>query len=381
MLTGTEGLLQLLAEGQPSGTAVLIDLRAVPHAENPLFRQSIVALVDRFAAQFRPEVVDIGRYAQVYLFQDSSADPFVAKLNAVAADFADQHMAAPRVAVYRLPAEAGKLATQLRKAAPLAEKQPSSAPPALTAVEAQQLAAVHKLATYEQILSGADVSALVRESPVWRLEDGYWNLHFSEVTVAIDNLERAVGTPLRRDPWLLQQISPILDRRVIRHFQHEHARLFRAHSINLKCVTVVDAVFHEFVRDLTYDQRRNLIVELSVLDSDLTEDAINEAVDVLRLWDCRVAIDHLSPRNTDAGFLPLKSVDLLKLDIARLHVDGDGRLPALPQWMVNFGLDRIVAVHPHDDQVIAACLSLGLRMIERRERPPVPNDRPLTPGW
>ncbi|MBP7334764.1 hypothetical protein [Niveispirillum sp.] len=367
MLTGTAGLLRLLGEGNSRGTAVVVDLAEVPYAENPLFRQSIVHLLDSFAAQFQPEVVDVGRYTQVFLFETTNAHPFINKLKAVAADFAEQHMGAPRFTIHHLPHDASRLAALLKRVAPMTVEEP---PPTLSAAEQQQLAAVHKLAVYEQVLGGADVSALVRESPVWRRgRDGRWELEFAEVTVALDHLERAVGTPLRRDPWLLQQITPVLDRRVIRHFQHEPSRLATPHSLNLQWRSVLGPVFLEFVRDLTYDQRRNMIVEISALDADLTADGLADAVDTLRLWDCRVAIDHLSLRHTDPGYLPLNALDYLKLDIGGLPLDADGAAPPLPGWMVAFGVDRIVAIHPRSNEALRACLMLGLGLVEQRDRP------------
>lgn len=369
MLTGTAGLLRLLGEGNSRGTAVVVDLAEVPYAENPLFRQSVVHLLDSFAAQFQPEVVDVGRYIQVFLFEETNAHPFINKLKAVAADFAEQHMGAPRFSIHHLPHDAGRLTALLKRAAP-ATAAVESPPPALTAAEQQQLAGVHKLAIYEQVLGGADVSALVRESPVWRRNgDRVWSLEFAEVTVAVDHLERAVGTPLRRDPWLLQQITPILDRRIIRHFQHEPSRLATPHSLNLQWRSVLSPVFLEFVRDLTYDQRRNLIVEISATDPDLTEDGLGEAVDTLRLWDCRVAIDHLSLRHADSGYLPLNALDYLKLDMGGMPLDVNGEAPPLPHWMGEFGLDRIVAIHPRSNEALRACLGLGLVLVEQRDRP------------
>lgn len=366
MLTGVAGLIQHLGSDMTAGIAVLVDLRAVPYAENPLFRQSIIHLLDRFAAQFEPEIVDIGRYAQVFLFHGDKANGFVAKLQAVAENFAEQHLAAPRVSIFRLPAESPRLIALLRNGG----LDPTPEPPVavLTAEELQQLNALHKLATYERILQAADVSALVRESPVWRLTDGFWRREFDEVTVALDNLERAVGTPLRRDPWLLQQITPILDRRIIRHFQQEPTRLSAPRSINLLPASVQDGSFYEFVRQLTYEQRRHLIVELSVRDPDLTEKALLEAVETLRLWDCRIALDHLSLRHADPGFLPLEVIDYLKLDISGLGTAG----AAVPEWMAAFGLEKLVALAPETERQLEACLALGLHLVERQERPPVP---------
>ncbi|WP_029014997.1 EAL domain-containing protein [Niveispirillum irakense] len=366
MLTGATGLIQLLNAGDISGVAVLVDLRAVPHAENPLFRQSIIHLIDRFAAQFEPEVVDVGRYAQVFLFSSDKAEGFVAKLQAVAANFAEQHVTAPRVSIFRLPAESGRLAVLLRNAG--AEPEPPAPVATLSPEEMQQLASLHKLATYERVLLTADVSALVRESPVWQLQDGHWQTAFSEVTVALDNLERAVGTPLRRDPWLLQQITPILDRRIIRHFQYEPSRLSSPRSMNLLPASVQDPAFYEFVRELTYDQRRNLIVELSATDPDLTEAGLNDALETLRLWDCRVAIDHLSLRHADPGFLPLDEIDYLKIDIGGLGAEGTD-LPRVPDWMARFGLGKLVALCPEAPHQLRACLSLGFQLVERQERP------------
>lgn len=368
MLTGTTGLLHLLNSGESRGTAVVVDLREVPYAENPLFRHSIVHLLDSFAAQFQPEVVDVGRYSQVFLFEATNAHPFISKLKAVAADFTEQHMGAPRFSIHHLPHDAARLAALLKREAP--GPAAVEAAPALTAAEQQQLAGVHKLAVYEQVLAGADVSALVRESPVWRWGvDGRWALEFAEVTVAIDHLERAVGTPLRRDPWLLQQITPILDRRIIRHFQHEPSRLHSPHSLNLQWRSVLEPAFYDFVRELTYEQRRNMIVEMSAIDADMTADGLNEAVDTLRLWDCRIAIDHLSLRHADAGYLPLNAVDYLKLDVGGLPLDADGAAPPLPAWMDAFGADQIVAIYPRDARALQACIDMGLRLIEQRDRP------------
>ncbi|OYQ35535.1 hypothetical protein CHU95_07350 [Niveispirillum lacus] len=369
MLTGTAGLLRLLSDGNSRGTAVVVDLAEVPHAENPLFRQSVVNLLDNFAAQFQPEVVDVGRYTQVFLFEETNAHPFISKLKAVAVDFSEQHMGAPRFTIYHLPHDAGRLAAMLKRLAPAVTADP---PPTLTAAEQQQLAGIHKLAVYEKVLVGADVSALVRESPVWRWgRDRSWTLEFAEVTVALDHLERAVGTPLRRDPWLLQQITPVLDRRVIRHFQQEPSRLATAHSLNLQWRSVLGPVFLEFVRDLTYEQRRNMIVEISALDAELTADGLADAVDTLRLWDCRIAIDHLSLRHTDPGYLPLAALDYLKLDLGGLPLDATGELPPLPTWMQQFGADRIVAIHPRNREALQACMALGLSLVEQRDRPMV----------
>lgn len=368
MLTGTAGLLRLLAEGDSRGTAVLVDLRDVPYAENPLFRHSIVHLLDHFAAQFLPEIVDVGRYAQVFLFTDTNAHPFIAKLKAVAADFAEQHMGAPRFSIHHLPHDAGRLAALLKKLVPAGAAAAEEEAPALSAVEHQQLAGVQKLAVYEQVLAGADVSSLVRESPVWRRgASGVWSLEFGEVTVALDHLERAVGTPLRRDPWLLEQITPVLDRRTIRHFQHEPSRLASPHSMNLQWRSVLDPLFLDFVRDLTYDQRRNLIVEISAIDADLTQAGLADAVDTLRLWDCRIAIDHLSLRHEEPGYLPLSAVDYLKLDLG--GIGGEDAVPQLPAWMMAFGVDRIVAIYPRDAGVLKACLAMGLVLVEQRDQP------------
>lgn len=367
MLTGTAGLLRLLGEGNSRGTAVAVDLREVPHAENPLFRHSIVHLLDNFAAQFQPEVVDVGRYAQVFLFTDTNAHPFIAKLKAVAADFAEQHLGPPRFSIHHLPHDAGRLIALLKKMG--AEREELAAMPALNAVEQQQLAGVHKLAVYEQALAGADVSSLIRESPVWRRQGaGAWALDFSEITVAVDNLERAVGTPLRRDPWLLQEIAPVLDRCTIRHFQHETSRLASPHSMNLQWQSVLAPLFLEFVRDLTFDQRRNLIVEISAVDAGLTQEGLGEAIDTLRLWDCRVAIDHLSLRHEEPGYLPLAAVDYLKLDLGGLGAHGR---PQLPGWMQGFGVGRIVAIHPRDEGALRACLAMGLELVEQRDMPGV----------
>ncbi|MFV3126137.1 hypothetical protein [Niveispirillum sp. KHB5.9] len=367
MLTGTAGLLRLLGEGNSRGTAVVVDLREVPYAENPLFRQSIVHLLDNFAAQFQPEVVDVGRFSQVFLFEDTNAHPFINKLKAVAADFAEQHMGAPRFTIHHLPHDAGRLSALLKRTTPAAEAAEPA--PGLTAAEQQQLAAVHKLAVYEQVLGGADVSSLVRESPVWRRMGQLWMLEFSEVTVAIDHLERAVGTPLRRDPWLLQQITPILDRRIIRHFQHEPSRLATPHSLNLQWRSVLGPVFLDFVRDLSYEQRRNLIVEIAATDAGMDEEGLADAVDNLRQWECRIAIDHLTLRNLEPGYLPLAALDYLKLDVGGLPMDADGTPPPLPTWMADFGADRIVAIHPRDGRALRACLSLGLGLVEQREKP------------
>lgn len=368
MLTGTAGLLRLLAEGNARGTAVLVDLRDVPYAENPLFRHSIVHLLDNFAAQFQPEIVDVGRYAQVFLFTETNAHPFIAKLKAVAADFAEQHMGAPRFSIHHLPHEAGRLAALLKKLVPAGAAAAEEQAPALTAVEHQQLAGVQKLAVYEQVLAGADVSSLVRESPVWRRgASGAWGLEFGEVTVALDHLERAVGTPLRRDPWLLEQITPVLDRRTIRHFQHEPSRLASPHSMNLQWRSVLDPLFLDFVRDLTFDQRRNLIVEISAIDGGLTAEGLGEAIDTLRLWDCRIAIDHLSLRHEGPGYLPLEAVDYLKLDL--MGIGGEGAVPPLPDWMRTFGVGRVVAIHPRDAGVLRACLEMGLVLVEQRDKP------------
>lgn len=372
MLTGTAGLLRLLGEGDSRGTAVVVDLREVPYAENPLFRQSIVHLLDSFAAQFQPEMVDVGRYTQVFLFEGTNAHPFINKLKAVAADFAEQHLGAPRFTIHHLPQDAGRLSALLKRTAPAAGTPADELPPSLTPAEQQQLAAVQKLAVYEQVLGGADVSALVRESPVWRRVGPLWVLEFAEVTVAIDHLERAVGTPLRRDPWLLQQITPILDRRIIRHFQHEPSRLATPHSLNLQWRSVLGPVFLEFVRDLTYEQRRNLIVEISATDAGMDEEGLADAVDTLRQWECRIAIDHLSLRNLEPGYLPLGALDYLKLDIGGLALDADGTPPPLPAWMADFGADRIVAIHPRDTRALRACLSLGLALVEQREKPVTP---------
>lgn len=372
-LTGTADLLRQVQSGQAGGVAVALDLWEVPHAENPLFRRAVMELVDRFAGRFTPEIVDTGPYSQVFLFHGTSPDPFIEKLHAVASDFAGQHLTAPRFTVFHLPADTARFVAHLRRLLPAAD---DPRPSALTPAEAQRLAAIHRLGAYEQVLSRADIAAVVRESPVWRHDaDGVWSLLFSEVTVALDSLERAIGVPLRHDPWLLQQISPILDRRIIRHFQTEPTRLQSPHSINLLAGTVVEPVFQEFMRGLSFDQRVNLIIELPITDPDLTRERLEEAVDVLRLWDCRIAFDHLSLRNTDPGFLPLAAADYLKVDMRGLDQATGAWEPRIPDWMLQFGLERLIALCPDSSCETALSRTLGFRLVERRTRPP-PDDPP-----
>lgn len=326
-------------------------------------------LVDRFAESFQPEIVDIGPFAQLLLFHRKSADTFIEKLEAIGSDFTAQNMASPRFAIFRLPQDADRLEQYLRRGATAPHRQQRPTP-SLSSTEAQWLSSVHKLSTYERILSGADISAVVRESPVWKLHDGAWHLLFGEVSVAIDNLEKAVGVPLRHDPWLLDQIAPILDRRVIRHFRTEPTRLSTLHSMNLRCSTVVERDFAAFMQGLSFDQRANLIVEISFRDPDFATPKLAEAIDALRLWECRVAIDHLSLRQADPGGIGPGNVDFLKIDLRGIGEVVDGLEPDVPDWMRAFGMDRLIGMFPDTPATLKAALNLGFGIIERRERPP-----------
>jgi len=94
---------------------VFLDLSDLPYAANPLFRRALVDLVDQFASQYAPEIIDVGRFCQVFLFQDEAVRSFLDKLWAIETEFVDHRLSAPRVTAYALPRDTHALTARLRQ--------------------------------------------------------------------------------------------------------------------------------------------------------------------------------------------------------------------------------------------------------------------------
>lgn len=140
-------------------------------------------------------------------------------------------------------------------------------------------------------LRNIDLAPHMREQAAVRIDHTMRRTNeFVEVWVSLEDLELAIGVPIRTDPWRYARVTEFLDFRVMDHVLHtwrgEHVV-----SLNLHCGTVMQRQFDDLALRVNPAWRQSMIFELALSEMIDQRHPFMAAVRKLHEGGFRVALD------------------------------------------------------------------------------------------
>ncbi len=221
----------------------------------------------------------------------------------------------------------------------------------------------------EKALATADLSAIMRNQPVCAVtpQDDP-EIVFHEIYVSIEELGRTFlpGVSIGADPWLFQRLTRTLDSRVLRQVAHDHARNFRAISLNLNVSTVLSPQFRRFEQALGAGARGRLIVEFQQIDIFSDMAAYLFAREYLRELGFKVCLDglnHMTLPYVDREHL---GIDLLKMQCSDDLMSGMSKdaITALEKAVRSTGVARIIMCRCESQTALQIGYNMGISLFQ-----------------
>lgn len=338
---------------KPQKHAAILDLSSLLHIDEPVFRRT---LLHWLAGEERS--IDIFELAHARVVMIIPNDQLEARREAMAqiASLMGNHRRG-LVAVdwYDLSRDADRFAATVQElvAANGAERFPD-APPGAGALE--------RFLAIERTLHAVDLSSLLRETPIFRLEeDGELNPVMVERTVSIQALDRLFGTNLIRNPWLYDKVTSLLDRRMLYDLLRDTGTHDLPLAVKLHAATVVGEEFRNIVARFPARLHGKLVLELPFLEWTALRPTFQQAMQVARMEEIEVALDHVpisAPSDTE-----LPHVDWYRIP----WIGDDGAAPDLSQgiaWLGPVDKKRCILTRCTSPEAISAAKEAGILHVE-----------------
>jgi EAL domain-containing protein (putative c-di-GMP-specific phosphodiesterase class I) len=227
------------------------------------------------------------------------------------------------------------------------------------------------LAKLEELLTGADVSNLVRNQPICSFgKDGIPTPIFHEVFVSITDLENTLmpRVNVQSNPWLFRYLTQILDRRMLANLARDSEIKDRTFSINLNVSTLLSPEFLKFDQNVSSNIRGRLVIELQKVDIFSDMGAYMFAREYVRERGYRICLDGMTHLT-----LPFIDREKLGLDLVKLawspemgNSDKPSMIEGLRKLVQDFGAMRVILQYCDSERAVEVGRQLGITMFQGR---------------
>ena len=227
----------------------------------------------------------------------------------------------------------------------------------------------------EAALGQADLSNLLRRQAICALiGQGAPQPIFHEIFISIADLRETLmpKVNMASSPWLFQQLTETLDRRVLSLLnQHDDRTLEGDISINLNVATILSPEFITFDDNIKVSKRGTIVLELQKVDIFADLSAYLFARDFAHDRGYRICIDGLS-----YSMLPFVDRERLGADLIKLIWDQDlaQASASSPEALRRIGISRIILARCDNDASIDFGQSLGITLYQGRHLDSLFND-------
>jgi len=223
------------------------------------------------------------------------------------------------------------------------------------------------LARTENALSQADIANLMRRQPICAVVDnGPPQPIFHEIFISISDLRETLmpSVNMASSPWLFQQLTETLDRRVLSLLnRHDDRTLEGDISINLNVATLLSEEFLIFDDNIKTSKRGTIVLELQKVDIFADLSSYLFARDFAHERGYRICIDGLS-------YSMLSFVDRERLGADLIKLVWDNNLSvetqSRPESLRRAGVTRIILCRCDTESSIDFGRSLGISLYQGR---------------
>lgn len=344
---------------RPQRHAVILDLSGLLHIDDPVFRRTLHRWL---AGDGKPAadgasvaLFDPGQDRLVLTVPDSLLTERRQALSRVGAALASHHRGELRAEWFDLSRQAEEFAERARLLVEqIGSAQYPEAPPAADALD--------KFMEIERTLHAVDLSSLLREQVIFRLDEEQGLVPaMVERTVSIEALDRLFVTHMRQEPWLFDQVTALLDRRMLFDLLRDDAVHTLPVAVKLHAGTVAGNEFREMTARFPARLHGKLIVEMPFLEWLAEPEAFGKAMAQARADDIAVAVDHVPAAAPPDTELP-------RADWYRIPWAGDDNAPVdlsgSVAWLGAVDRKSCILTRCLDDQALADARSLGFSHVQ-----------------
>lgn len=334
--------------------ALLVDLGAVEHADDPRFSLSLLHYLESWAGPHPREVFRLPGFRVLVIAPVVARDALERGAAALAHVLRHHSYGLVHCRVYDLGTEVSRLIADLM---PNPAETPAKAATVTPPVSGATLG---RLLEMERTLAGANVEPLLREETLWSFADpAAAQVVLTELAVSLDELDSRLDLALHRDEWLRHEVGAMLDRGLLRHIARDRGGIKRRFSFDLHVATVLDDGFGDLVRAIPGEARGRLTVEIASWEAGLSPPRFTAAVERLADLGFGVALDRV----------PLEALETLDLNDAGLDfvkvMGADVLDPArLAAGIERFGAGRLVLWRCATPAALDAAFAAGVRLFQ-----------------
>lgn len=302
--------LDRMESGEP-GFVAIIDLSGVPQSVDPVFLRALIEMLSGRQDAAKADRFELGRDAIVLLSSLDRERDLLGRLARLSQTVETQGMGHVAARHLRLPQDIEALLGFAQGRLTDAPVPITSGNPAVALDQENGLSDLGDFAALERTLYRADIAALVREQPIFRVTDTVLEQWARELWVSIEALERQFQVPLSDNPWLFGRVTELLDRRMVYHLVRDRWSETEPLSINLHCTSVLSEDFGKLMRDIGGRLAAGLTAELPFAEYRLDPRSFAEAAGLLRRYGVAVALDLVPWREfirLEAPATPLRAI-------------------------------------------------------------------------
>ena len=249
------------------------------------------------------------------------------------------------------------------------ERKKFVAPPPMLEKD-EKLFTPEMLARVSKALQNTDFSNMIRRQSVCIiLDDADPQPLFEEVFVSIADLGDSIlpGVSLTATPWLFQDLTETLDKRVLNSVsKHDDGAFREAFSLNLNISTILSEEFQDFDNNILSSRKNTIVLELQPIDifSDLKSYLM--ARDYAQNLGYKVCIDGVTLNTLKFIDRQRLSADYLKLnwmpDLPSILKDDD----ELANCLRNIGTNRAILCRVDDEDALKIAKQYDITLFQGR---------------
>jgi EAL domain-containing protein (putative c-di-GMP-specific phosphodiesterase class I) len=178
-----------------------------------------------------------------------------------------------------------------------------------------------KLNEIESSIGKFNIAPALRQQPICHSKNDDLRIMFTETYINISALAEILhaNVDFASNRWLFKHFTNLLDLRVIELLKKSPAKYVRKPvSLNFNVQTILSNIFTEFAANLDVSMRKNMVIEIQVIDIFADMQAFRTARDILQSQGFRLCLDGM-----DA--LSFRQLDRSSLgfDLAKMYWNAD----------------------------------------------------------
>ncbi|MCW2249111.1 hypothetical protein M2352_004771 [Azospirillum fermentarium] len=346
-------LLDLRAHGAGMA-ALLVDMGAIEHADDPRFSLSLLHYLESWAGPHPREVFRLPGFRVLVIAPVAARDALERGASALSHVLRHHSYGLVQCRVYDLGTEVPRLIADLMPGAADAPAASATVTPPVSG------ATLGRLLEMERTLAGANVEPLLREETLWSFADpAAPKPVLTELAVSLDELDSRLDLALHRDEWLRHEVGAMLDRGLLRHIARDRGATRRRFSFDLHSATVLDDGFGDLVRAIPAEVRGRLTVELASWEAGLSPARFAAAAARLADLGFGVALDRVPLEALATLDLGGAAVDFVKV----IGCDAPDAAH-LAAGVERFGAGRLVLWRCITAALLDTALGAGVRLFQ-----------------